>query len=107
MRRDSDGHDPLFLRDAYLRQMDATVTTIHGGRVAQYRTVFSVTGGDQPHDSGTVDGRRVIDGTTLGCSHDRSTFDGGDLRMVKTDSTGTGQQPATRQGVRFTASARV
>ena len=54
--------DQLYLRDAYLRQMDATVVAVDGARVALDRTVFYATGGGQPHDTGSIDGRRVLEG---------------------------------------------
>jgi misacylated tRNA(Ala) deacylase len=46
----------LFLRDAYLREFDATVTAVdpEGGRVALDRTAFYCTGGGQPHDTGMI-----------------------------------------------------
>lgn len=53
--------DQLYLRDAYLRQMDATVVAVDGPRVALDRTAFYATGGGQPHDTGTIDGRRVLE----------------------------------------------
>jgi misacylated tRNA(Ala) deacylase len=53
----------LFLRDAYLREVDATVTAVDtpGRRVALDRTVFYATGGGQPHDAGTLAGLPVVD----------------------------------------------
>ncbi len=51
----------LYLRDAYLRDVSATVTTVDAGRVALDRTVFYPTGGGQPHDTGTLGGARVVD----------------------------------------------
>ena len=51
----------LYLRDAYLRDVFATVTTVDAGRVALDRTVFYPTGGGQPHDTGTLGGARVVD----------------------------------------------
>ena len=56
----ADGTELLYLRDAYLRSFDA-----HGGRgrrrsaVALDRTAFYPTGGGQPHDTGTLGGRRA------------------------------------------------
>jgi misacylated tRNA(Ala) deacylase len=46
----------LFLRDAYLREFDATVTTVDpdGQRIALDRTAFYYTGGGQPHDAGML-----------------------------------------------------
>jgi len=49
----------LYLRDAYLREFDATVTAVDGDRVALDRTAFYPTGGGQPHDTGTLGGARV------------------------------------------------
>jgi misacylated tRNA(Ala) deacylase len=55
--------DLLFLRDAYLREFDATVTAVdtEGRRVALDRTAFYATGGGQPHDTGTLAGLPVTD----------------------------------------------
>ncbi len=55
--------DLLYLRDAYLRSMDATVVAVdeEGRRVALDRTVFYPTGGGQPHDEGTIGGLPVVD----------------------------------------------
>jgi len=53
----------LYLRDAYLREFDATVTAVDtdASRVALDRSAFYPTGGGQPHDTGTLDGVTVID----------------------------------------------
>lgn len=53
----------LYLRDAYLREFDATVTAIdaENNRVALDRTAFYPTGGGQPHDTGTLGGAPVTD----------------------------------------------
>jgi misacylated tRNA(Ala) deacylase len=54
--------DLLYLRDAYLWEFDATVTTVRDdGAVALDRTAFYVTGGGQPHDTGDLSGRPVVD----------------------------------------------
>ena len=55
--------DQLYLRDAYLREGDATVTAVDadGRRVALDRTIFYATGGGQPHDTGTLAGDQVVD----------------------------------------------
>jgi misacylated tRNA(Ala) deacylase len=55
--------DLLFLRDAYLRTFDATLTAVDadGRRVALDRTAFYPTGGGQPHDAGTLAGLPVVD----------------------------------------------
>jgi misacylated tRNA(Ala) deacylase len=42
----------LFLHDSYLREFDATVTVVDGGRVGLDRTAFYAGGGGQPADSG-------------------------------------------------------
>jgi misacylated tRNA(Ala) deacylase len=51
----------LYLTDAYLRSFTAHVVKIDGDRVAPDRTAFYPTGGGQPHDTGTLGGRAVID----------------------------------------------
>jgi misacylated tRNA(Ala) deacylase len=53
----------VFLRDAYLREVDATVVAVDAEqrRVALDRTVFYPTGGGQPHDTGTLAGLPVTD----------------------------------------------
>lgn len=53
--------DQLFLRDAYLRSFDATVTEARDDAVALDRTAFYPTGGGQPHDTGTLAGVPVTD----------------------------------------------
>ncbi len=55
--------DLLYLRDAELREFDATVTAVDadGRRVALDRTAFYPTGGGQPHDTGTLGGAAVTD----------------------------------------------
>jgi misacylated tRNA(Ala) deacylase len=44
----------LYLRDAYVTSMDASVTAVDGDRVTFDCTAFYATGGGQPHDTGTV-----------------------------------------------------
>jgi misacylated tRNA(Ala) deacylase len=53
----------LYLRDAYLRQFDASVTAVDATarRVALDRTAFYATGGGQPYDTGTLAGQPVTD----------------------------------------------
>jgi misacylated tRNA(Ala) deacylase len=53
----------LYLRDAYLRDFDATVVVIdeEGRRVVLDRTAFYPTGGGQPHDTGSVGACRVVE----------------------------------------------
>lgn len=55
--------DQLFLRDAYLRRFEATVTAVDldRRRLALDRTAFYPTGGGQPHDTGTLGGLPVVD----------------------------------------------
>ena len=55
--------DPLYLRDATLREADAVVTDVDGDgrRVALDRTIFYATGGGQPHDTGSLGGHLVTD----------------------------------------------
>jgi misacylated tRNA(Ala) deacylase len=55
--------DLLFLRDAYLTNLDATVTGVdhENRRVALDRTIFYATSGGQPHDTGTLADLNVID----------------------------------------------
>jgi misacylated tRNA(Ala) deacylase len=51
----------LALRDAYLREFDATVTAVDEDRVVLDATAFYPTGGGQPHDTGTLAGAMVVD----------------------------------------------
>jgi misacylated tRNA(Ala) deacylase len=53
----------LYLRDAYVRDFDATVVDVNaeGRRVALDRTAFYPTGGGQPHDTGQLAGLSVSD----------------------------------------------
>src|ERR1700761_7751597 len=53
----------LYLRDAELREFDATVTAVdpEARAVALDRTAFYPTGGGQPHDTGTLAGAAVTD----------------------------------------------
>jgi misacylated tRNA(Ala) deacylase len=51
----------LYLRDAYLRAFDATVTDVADRAVCLDRTAFYPTGGGQPHDVGTLGGVTVVD----------------------------------------------
>ncbi|HVT77794.1 MAG TPA: alanyl-tRNA editing protein [Acidimicrobiales bacterium] len=51
----------LYVRDAELREFDATVTAVVDGGVVLDRTTFYVTGGGQPHDTGTLGDARVVD----------------------------------------------
>jgi misacylated tRNA(Ala) deacylase len=53
--------DLLYLTDAYLRSFTARVVEVDGDRVALDRTAFYPTGGGQPHDTGTLGGRPVVD----------------------------------------------
>ena len=51
----------LYLTDAYLRSFNARIVDVDEGRVALDRTAFYPTGGGQPHDTGTLGGRPVVD----------------------------------------------
>ena len=51
----------LYLRDAYLWTFSARVIGVSDGAVALDRTAFYPTGGGQPHDTGTLGGRPVVD----------------------------------------------
>jgi misacylated tRNA(Ala) deacylase len=53
----------LYLTDSYLRSFTGRVVDVdsEGGRVALDRTAFYPTGGGQPHDSGTLGGRSVVE----------------------------------------------
>jgi misacylated tRNA(Ala) deacylase len=55
--------EQVYLRNAYLREMDAAVTAVDadGRRVALERTIFYATGGGQPNDTGTLGGLPVVD----------------------------------------------
>jgi len=53
--------DLLYLRDAYLRDFDATVTAVDAARVALDRTAFYPTGGGQPFDTGRLGDAAVIE----------------------------------------------
>ena len=47
--------DLAYLRDAYLREGDATVLATDGEQLVLDRTIFYPTGGGQPHDTGTLE----------------------------------------------------
>ena len=51
----------LYLNDAYLAEFDAQVIDVRDNAVALDRTAMYPTGGGQPHDTGEIAGRRVID----------------------------------------------
>jgi misacylated tRNA(Ala) deacylase len=55
--------EQLYLRDAYLRRLDAVATQVDdaGRRISLDRTIFYATGGGQPHDTGTLAGHPVVD----------------------------------------------
>jgi len=46
--------DQIYLRDAYLQSVEATVVGVRDDAVALDQTVFYATGGGQPHDTGTL-----------------------------------------------------
>ena len=51
----------IYLRDAELREFDATVLAVTDDGVVLDQTAFYVTGGGQPHDTGTLGDARVVD----------------------------------------------
>jgi misacylated tRNA(Ala) deacylase len=53
----------LYLRDAYLRDFEASVTGVDddGRRIALDRTAFYPTGGGQPYDTGRLGGLEVVE----------------------------------------------
>jgi misacylated tRNA(Ala) deacylase len=53
--------DLKYLRDSYLREFDSTVVAADRDRVALEATCFYVTGGGQPHDTGSLGDSRVVD----------------------------------------------
>ena len=53
--------DLLYLRDAYLREFDASVVDVDDAAVVLDRTAFYPTGGGQPHDTGSLAGASVVD----------------------------------------------
>jgi misacylated tRNA(Ala) deacylase len=75
---------PLFLRDAYLREMDATVVAVDDGsrRISLDRTVFYPTGGGQPHDTGALAGQGVVEVRKEGDYIWHTLEDGGPLPAV-------------------------
>jgi misacylated tRNA(Ala) deacylase len=58
--------DLRYLRDAYAQEFDTTVLAVEGDRVALAATGFYVTGGGQPHDTGSLGEARVVDVTKAG-----------------------------------------
>jgi Ser-tRNA(Ala) deacylase AlaX len=52
---------PLFWKDAYMREFDATVTEIVGNRLALDQTCFYGESGGQAGDTGEIEGIEVID----------------------------------------------
>ena len=53
--------DLVFLRDAYLREHEATVVEVRANAIVLDSTIFYPTGGGQPHDTGLIDGQLVVD----------------------------------------------
>jgi misacylated tRNA(Ala) deacylase len=76
--------DLLYLRDAYLREVDAEVVDIDvaGRRVALDRTIFYATGGGQPHDTGVLAGLPVTDVRKDGSEVWHTLGDDGDLPAI-------------------------
>ena len=75
--------DLLYLRNAYLRSMDAEVVASREGAVALDRTVFYPAGGGQPADTGSLDDLAVAD-----------VRKEGDLVWHAVSAAGGGQLPA-------------
>lgn len=46
--------DPIYLKEWYLKELQATVQSVEGNRIVLDRTIFYPTGGGQPHDTGTL-----------------------------------------------------
>jgi misacylated tRNA(Ala) deacylase len=55
------GTELLYLRDAYQREVVASVVDTRDSAVALDRTIFYPTGGGQPHDTGQLGGTGVVD----------------------------------------------
>lgn len=74
----------IYLRDAYLREFDATVTSVdeEGRRVSLDRTAFYPTGGGQPHDTGLLGATQVLDVRKEGEEVWHTLADGGPLPGV-------------------------
>ena len=51
--------DLAYLRDAFVREFDATVVAVEDNKVALDLTYFYPTGGGQPHDTGTLGAAHV------------------------------------------------
>jgi len=51
--------DLAYLRDAFVREFDATVIAVEDNKVALDSTYFYPTGGGQPHDTGTLGSAHV------------------------------------------------
>ena len=51
--------DLAYLRDAFVREFDATVVAVDDNKVALDLTYFYTTGGGQPHDTGTLGAAHV------------------------------------------------
>jgi misacylated tRNA(Ala) deacylase len=81
----------LFLRDAYLREMDPRVVAVDGEsrRIRLDRTVFYPTGGGQPHDTGVLAGLAVLDVRKEGDDVWHTLDDSGPLPAVGDSVHGT------------------
>lgn len=51
----------LYLDDSYLKEIKANVIECKDNKVILDKTIFYPTGGGQPHDTGHIDDRKVID----------------------------------------------
>ncbi len=70
--------DQIYLRDAYLKEMDATVQDVRDGAVVLDQTVFYATGGGQQHDTGALTWAGP-DGTSHQCQVTEVKKQGSDL----------------------------
>jgi misacylated tRNA(Ala) deacylase len=81
----------LYLRDAHQREFTATVVAVEGTSVVLNRTHFYLTGGGQPHDTGTLSwsggSAQVVDVHKSG--NDAVHVLDGDVPAAGTEVTGT------------------
>ncbi|NPA22022.1 MAG: alanyl-tRNA editing protein [Candidatus Micrarchaeota archaeon] len=53
--------EPLYLKDSYLKECEATVVKVDGNKVILDKTIFYPRGGGQPHDTGYINDAKVIE----------------------------------------------
>src|SRR5262245_58689290 len=102
----------LYLRDAYETTFTATVTAVRDGAIALDQTLFYVTGGGQPHATGTLAGltvtdvrKETADDGSVDVWHyvdggDPAAVDGGKLPAVGDTVSGTIDWPRRHQLMR-------